>query len=129
MNTGRSRSISILSLHTISVLTVLVQTIPLTQDAYMVQGGGINFGTATPLNVGGPNVAEAPVQFDLSTLPTGTMSANVSRPTLMLFIKNLGAAGNLNVSEANGSWTELGTTAANAPVPGAAVATGAAVDN
>ena len=62
------------------------------------------------------------MQFDLSTLPTGTASANVSRATLALFVNKLGAAGDVNLSETNGSWTESGVTA-NGPVRGAAVAT------
>jgi Collagen triple helix repeat (20 copies) len=124
MDATSRRTIALSALYAISALTVVAQIVPLTQDAYTVQGSPINFGTAATVNVGGPNDSQGLVQFDLSTLPPGTASGNVSRATLVLFVNKLGAAGNVNVSEANGSWTELGVTASNAPVPGAAVASG-----
>jgi hypothetical protein len=103
------------------------QTLPLTQDTYVVPGTAINYGTATTINVGGPGASSALVQFDLSTLPAGVMASNISKATLTLFVNKLGAAGSINVSEANGPWTEAGASGTGSTVAGAAVTSGLAV--
>jgi collagen type VII alpha len=110
-------------------VAAFAQTVPLTQDSYGVTSPATtnNFGTAATINVGGPNVNAAFVQFDLNTLPGGTGAANIARATLSLYVNKLGAAGTVNVSVANGPWTESGLNGANAPVSAAAVASGVSV--
>ena len=106
------------------------QTVPLTQDSYVVTlptPTTNNYGTAATINVGGPTGAQALVQYDLTTLPAGTASGNIATATLALFVNKLGAAGTVNISVANGTWTELGVNGTNAPVPAAAVASGVSV--
>ena len=76
------------------------------------------------MNVGGPSAAQALAQFDLTALPAGTTSAQIVKATLTLFLNKLGAAGTVNISVANGSWTESGVNGNNAPVAGLAVASG-----
>jgi hypothetical protein len=105
----------------------LAQYTPLTQDSYVAPGNATNFGTATTINVGGPNAAEALVQFDLTTLPAATTSANVAKATLTLFVSKVGAAGAVNISVGNGPWTETGVNGTSSPVPAAAVASGVPV--
>lgn len=101
------------------------QTVPLTQDAYVVPQSPTNFGSATTINVGGSNDAEALVQFDLTALGNGLSGANVSRATLTLFASKVGSAGSVNISVANGTWSEAMVSGTSAPpVPGAAVQSG-----
>jgi len=102
----------------------VAQTVPLTQDSYIVPGSPINYGTATTINVGGPSGDKALVQFDLSTLPSGITSSNVAKATLTLFVNKLGSPGTVNISLANGGWTETGVIGTNGPAIGQGIASG-----
>ena len=106
---------------------VLAQSVPLTQDSYVVPGNGSNFGGSATINVGGAGLNQALAQFDLSALPGGTVSSNVSRATLVLFVNKVAVAGTINVSVANGFWTETGVNGNNSPAAAAAVASGISV--
>lgn len=105
-------------------IAAMAQNVPLVQDSYVIPGNGVNFGSATTMNVGGPNSAQALAQFDLTALPAGTTSAQIAKATLTLFLNKVGAAGTVNISVANGGWTEFGVTGNNAPVAAASVASG-----
>ena len=98
----------------------LAQTVPLTQDAYVVPANPTNFGTATTLQVGA-DAAEALVQFDLTGLPAGITGSNVAKATLTLFVDSVSVAGTVKISVANGPWLESAVNGLNPPVPGAAV--------
>ncbi|HEX4276436.1 MAG TPA: DNRLRE domain-containing protein [Bryobacteraceae bacterium] len=106
---------------------LLAQSVPLTQDAFVNPGNGTNFGSTATLNVGGGSSSQALVQFDTTQLPAGTTSANIARATLYLFVNKLGTAGTVNVSGANGAWTESGVTGLNTPAIGLSVASGVSV--
>ena len=106
---------------------VLAQSVPLTQDSYVVPGNGSNFGGSATINVGGAGLNQALAQFDLSALPGGTVGSNVSRATLVLFVNKVAVAGTINVSVANGFWTETGVNGNNSPAAAAAVASGISV--
>ncbi len=106
---------------------MLAQNATLTQDSYVLAGSGVNFGSATTINVGGPTVAHGLVQFDLSTLPSGTTGSGIAKATLLLFVNKLGTAGTVNFSVANGTWTESGVNGTNAPVAAAAIASGVSI--
>jgi hypothetical protein len=103
------------------------QSVPLTQDSSVIPGSGSNFGVLQTVNVGGASAFQGLVQFDLSTLPAGTTSSNISKATLVLFVKAVNAAGTVNISTASGAWTENGVSGNNAPTAGASVASGVAV--
>jgi hypothetical protein len=105
------------------------QTVPVVQDSYVVTNPATstNYGGAATLNVAASNGSHALVQFDLTTLPTGTTGSNISKATLVLFVNKLAVAGSVNISVANGSWTELGVNGNNAPVAGAAVHSGLSI--
>ena len=105
------------------------QTVPLTQDAYVVPGSATNSGSATTINAGGANGAQALVQFDLSTLGIGVTGTNVARATLTLFAGKVGATGNFSISVANGQWTEATVSGVNSPVAGAAVQSAVPITN
>ena len=103
---------------------------PLTQDAYVIPLSGTNYGTATTVNVGGPNGADALVQFDLTSLPAGITGANIAKATLTLFAGKVTASGTVNVSVANGNWSEATVNGlAGGPVAGAAVASGVSMSS
>jgi hypothetical protein len=103
------------------------QSVPLTQDSSVIPGTAANFGVLQTINVGGASGFQGLVQFDLSTLPAGTTSSNISKATLVLFVKAVNAAGTVNISTANGAWTESGVNGNNAPTAGQSVASGVAV--
>src|SRR3984885_8464408 len=77
-----------------------------------------NSGAISNLNVGGGYTAL--LQFDLSTLPTGTTAAQVSRATLRLYCNRMDTAGLVSVQPVNGSWGEYSVTFATLPSLGAA---------
>jgi hypothetical protein len=96
-------------------LAALALDAPLAADASISASlPSSNFGAAHTLNVG--NGAAGLLRFDLSTLPAGTTAANLSKATLVLFVKSVGSAGSVEVQTVNSSWTESGVTNATAPV-------------
>ncbi len=107
-------------------VAAMAQNVPLTQDSYVNTNPptAVNYGSATTMNVGGPSASHALAQFDLTTLPAGTTSAQIVKATLTLFLNKVGAGGTVNISVANGSWTESGVNGTNAPAAAAAVASG-----
>ena len=108
-------------------IAALAQTVPLVQDSYVVPGNGTNYGSAVTVNVGGTTNDEGLVQFDLTTLPPGITGTDVARATLTLFANKVGSPGTVNISVANGLWSEGTVNGTNAPVPGASVASGVTV--
>jgi hypothetical protein len=95
-------------------LAALALDAPLAGDASISASlPSSNFGAAHTLNVG--NGAAGLLRFDLSTLPAGTTAANLSKATLVLFVKSVGSAGSVEVQTVNSSWTESGVTYATAP--------------
>ena len=121
---------SLLAGAALTSVAAFAQTVPLTQDAYFVPASPTNYGSATTVNVGGAAGAQALVQFDLTALPAGLTAANVSKATVTLFVSKVGAAGTVNVSVANGGWSEATVNGASGqPVPGAAIASGLAISS
>jgi hypothetical protein len=78
----------------------------------------VNSGGISNLNVGGGYTAL--LQFDLSTLPAGTTSAQVSRATLRLYCNRMDTAGLVSVQPVAGTWGEYSVTYATLPSLGAA---------
>ena len=62
------------------------------------------------------------IQFDLSLLPSGYTSANITKATLKLYVNSVTTAGSLNVDYVNGTWSEATIDANNAPALGATIA-------
>ena len=105
-------------------LTVVAQTALLTQDTYVVPGSASNYGIqATMAVAAGSPANRSLLQYDLSTLPSGT----VSKATLVLFVKTLTAPGTLTVAPAVGPWTETGVTGLNQPIGGTPAVTSAVI--
>jgi hypothetical protein len=79
---------------------------------------GVNSGAISNLNVGGGFTAL--LQFDLSTLPVGTTSAQVSRATLRLYCNRMDTAGLVSVQPVSGAWGEYSVTFSTLPSLGSA---------
>jgi hypothetical protein len=108
---------------------VAAQYVPLTQDSYVLPGSAGNYGVQQTFSVGGVNAYRGLVQFDRSTLPAGVASVNISKATLILFPKTVTGADAINISVANGFWTESGAKGNNSPAAGTAIASGVNVSN
>src|SRR5271157_1153751 len=65
---------------------------------------GVNSGAISNLNVGAGYTAL--VQFDLSMLPAGTTSAQVTRAVLRLYCNRMDTAGLVSVQGVGASWGE-----------------------
>jgi hypothetical protein len=81
----------------------------------------INFGTLSNLYIGNGNTAL--LQFDLSTLPVGLSSGQVSRAILTVFVNRVNTPGTVSLAPILSAWTEAGATYASAPVLGSATNT------
>ena len=79
----------------------------------------VNSGAVSNLNVGGSYTTL--VQFDLSTLPSGTAAANVSRALLRLYLNRVDAAGTVTVAPLTAGWGEYSVTSATQPAASSAV--------
>jgi hypothetical protein len=91
------------------------QTVPLSQDTYVIVGSSGNYGIQQTISVvAGSPADQALAQFDLSQLPAGT----VSKATLVLFAKTVNASGTVTVAPAATAWTESGVTGLTVPSAG-----------
>ena len=61
------------------------------------------------------------IQFDLSSLPAGYTSANITKATLKLYVNALTTAGSFNVDFVNGAWSEKTITANLSPALGTTI--------
>src|SRR2546421_7429049 len=96
--------------------------IPATDDSYTASSSASgNFGNQSMLNVIGSGV-NSYIRFDLTALPAGLTSSNVSKATMRLNINGVTTSGTFDVYLVTGSWTEGGLSFNNAPTLGAKVA-------
>ena len=84
-----------------------------------------NFGSATDLLVGPGNTSF--VQFELSTIPAGTLSSQVSKATLTFYVSKINTPGRLDIRTVNALWNEYSLTYLNTPARGKAIATSSTV--
>jgi hypothetical protein len=91
---------------------------PLSGDAYINPGDPNNYGAQPVIDVGGANNSEGLLQFDLTKLPPGATSADVSSAKLRIFVDNISAFGSITVSLANAPWSESTVNGVTNPVPG-----------
>ena len=107
--------------------TFAAAQIPATDDGYTASSSANgNFGNQSMLTVVWPGV-NSYIRFDLTALPSGLNSSNMSKATLRLNINGVTSAGTFDVYLVTGSWTEGALTFTNAPTLGAKVATGISV--
>lgn len=82
-----------------------------------------NFGTNGSLRIDNAG-SQSLIQFDLSTLPSGTAAANISKAALIVFVNKLSVAGAMNVVRVTGAWGEAAVTFNTAPPLGQAEVSG-----
>ena len=78
----------------------------------------VNSGTISNLAVGAGYTAL--LQFDLSTLPAGTTSAQVTKAVLRLYCNRVDTAGLVSVGAVSGGWGEYSVTYSTLPAIGSA---------
>jgi hypothetical protein len=79
-----------------------------------------NFGSAITLGVESSETTY--IQFNLSSIPSGYTSGDITKATLKLFVDGVTTAGSFNVDYVNGTWTESTIDASNAPALGTTIA-------
>ncbi len=94
--------------------------LPVTADTYLADTA---VGTSVTLNINSTNTAL--LNFDLSTLPVGINSADISKASLVVFVKSVPTSGKLQVSPVTSTWTESTVKTTTAPSVGSALATSA----
>jgi hypothetical protein len=92
-------------------MPAMAQQLTLVGDTY-VDSSGAAHGTLPSVTVGGAKGAQGLLQFDATTLPTGTTAAQIDKAILIVYVNTLGAAGNITVNEATSPWSESTVTAA-----------------
>lgn len=116
---------------TISRFAVLLLTLSsLAAYAQLTPSGDAYTNTATPTtNFGAKTLLDVQsatqttyIQFDLSSLPSGYTSANISKATLKIYVNAVTTAGSFNVDFVNGTWSENTITASLAPALGSTIA-------
>ena len=115
-----------LLLSTLCLLTLTsayAQITPLGDSYTNTADSTTNYGAKTLLDVDGATQITY-IQFNLASIPTG---ASVSQATLKLYVNAVTTAGSFNVDYVNGSWTESGIDASNAPALGSAIASNVAI--
>jgi hypothetical protein len=79
------------------------------------------FGGSQVLELQGPT-RTVYIQFDLSSIPAGYTSANVTKATLKLYVNLVTTPGSFNVDFINGAWAESTITANLSPALGTTIA-------
>ena len=105
----------------LSPLAAQAVVLPIIADTHLAV---TNAGTSVAVNVNASN--KALLNFDLSTLPAGIISADIAKATLVFFVKSVPAGGQLQVSPLTSAWTENATTS-TAPTAGLPQATSAPI--
>jgi hypothetical protein len=90
-------------------------------DAYTnTAASTTNYGAKTLLDVESSQTTF--IQFDLSSIPSGYTSADITKATLKLYVNAVTTAGSFNVDYVNGTWTESTIDSSNAPALGTTIA-------
>jgi hypothetical protein len=80
-----------------------------------------NYGAKTLLDVDSASQTTY-IQFNLSSIPSGYTSADITQATLKLYVNAVTKAGSFNVDYINGTWSESTITANLAPALGSTIA-------
>ena len=82
-----------------------------------------NYGVAVTLGVvnSAASIQTTYIQFDLSPIPAGYTSSNLSKATLKLYVNTVVTAGSFNIDFVNGTWTEKKITSSLTPALGAPI--------
>ncbi|MGD0548686.1 MAG: DNRLRE domain-containing protein, partial [Terracidiphilus sp.] len=80
----------------------------------------VNYGSLSNLYVNGNGTAL--IQFDLSSLPAGTMASQIGAASLKLYVNRVNTGGLVNVAPVISTWSESAVTYATMPALGSTVA-------
>ncbi len=80
-----------------------------------------NYGAKTLLDVESASQTTY-IQFNLSSIPSGYTSADITQATLKLYVNAVTKAGSFNVDYVNGTWSESTITSNLAPALGSTIA-------
>lgn len=78
-----------------------------------------NYGAKTLLDVESSQTTY--IQFNLSSIPSGYTSADITKATLKLYVNSVTTAGSFNVDYVNGTWSENTIDSSNAPAFGTTI--------
>ena len=119
---GRLSSWTVVLLVALGAWTGAFGQITPSGDAYTnTASPTINYGSAATLGVVSASQTSF-IQFDLSSLPAGYTSANITKATLKLYVNAVTTAGSFNVDFVNGTWSEKTITANLSPALGTTIA-------
>jgi trimeric autotransporter adhesin len=111
---------TVLVLSTICLLTGAFGQLTPIGDSYInTAAPTTNYGAKTTLDV--ESTQTTFIQFNLSSIPSGYTSADITKATLKLFVDGVTKAGSFNVDYVNGTWTESTIDASNAPALGTTI--------
>jgi hypothetical protein len=109
---------------TVCLLTGALAQLTPSADAYTnTADPTTNYGANTLLDVESASQT-AYIRFDLSAIPAGYTSANITKASLKLYVNSVTTAGSFNVDYVNGTWSENTITANLAPALGTTIAAG-----
>jgi hypothetical protein len=113
--------LAVVLLSTVCLLTGAYGQLTPSQDAYTnTADPTTNYGAKTLLDVESSQTTY--IQFNLSSIPSGYTSADITKATLKLYVNAVTTAGSFNVDYVNGSWVESTITHNLAPALGTTIA-------
>jgi len=118
--TTQLRMASLLSLILLACTAAYGQLTPFGDSYTNTAAPTTNYGAKTTLDV--ESTQTTFIQFNLSSIPSGYTSADITKATLKLFVDGVTTAGSFNVDYVNGTWTESTIDASNAPALGTTIA-------
>jgi hypothetical protein len=98
----------------LGVMTAHATTAVVKADAYVSSiNTSVNYGSASVLNVSPEELAL--LEFNLSSLPTGTTASQIGQATLCLFVNRVGLSGKVVVQPLMEGWSESAVHYGNLP--------------
>src|SRR5271157_553080 len=114
------RLASLLSLILLACMAAYGQLTPVGDSYTNTAATSTNYGAQKLLDV--ESTQTTFIQFDLSAIPAGYTSADITKASLKLYVNAVTTAGSFNVDYVNGTWTESTIDASNAPALGTTIA-------
>jgi collagen triple helix repeat protein len=115
------KSIAIAMWATFAISAAYATQTPVAGDAYVNSAyPSTNYGSLSNLFVNASGTAL--VQFNLSSLPAGTTSGQISKATVTLYVNRVNTPGLVNVQAVAGAWSESTVTYSSLPTLGSTVA-------
>ena len=118
--TNLKTQLAVLLLSTLCLLTGAPGQLTPSGDSYTnTATPTTNYGAKTLLDVVSSQTTY--IQFNLSSIPSGYTSADITKATLKLYVNAVTTAGSFNVDYVNGTWSETTINSNNAPALGTTI--------